>query len=59
MSAIACKIVICGGQAESLSKISADVANDLASKPELAKRAVEAQEKYCDKMNEILKRVSE
>lgn len=54
MSAIECKIIICGNEAGNASQSSKDVVIDLAKNPELAKKVISVQEDYVAKMNKAL-----
>ncbi len=54
MSAIECKIIICGNEAGNASQSSKDVVSDLAKNPELAKKVISVQEDYVAKMHKAL-----
>lgn len=54
MSAIECKIIICGNEAGNASQSSKDVVSDLAKNPQLAKKVISVQEDYIAKMHKVL-----
>jgi hypothetical protein len=54
MSAIECKIIICGTEASSVSQASIGVVDDLAKWPHLRKKVISIQEDYVSKMHKAL-----
>jgi len=59
MSAIACKIIICGQKAAAVSNISTLVAGDLEQNLKLTDEVLKTQEKYIDDMDKLLKPLTE
>jgi hypothetical protein len=54
MSAIECKIIICGNDVSNAAKTAIDVVDDLAQDQCLMEEFVEASEEYVSKMYRIL-----
>lgn len=59
MSAIACKIIICGQKAAAVSNISTLVVADLEQDLKLTDQVLKAQEKYIADMDKLLKPLTE
>jgi hypothetical protein len=54
MSAIECKIIICGGDAANVSAAPTKLITDLDARPDLAKKIIRVQEKYVHAMQPLL-----
>jgi glycerol-3-phosphate cytidylyltransferase-like family protein len=58
VSAIECKIIICGNEVSNASQTATEVVEDLAQNECLTKRFVEASEKYVAETHQILSELS-
>ena len=54
MSAMRCKIIICGTQTQSIAGNVCELASEISENKSLSKKVVKAQGDYIKKMNKLL-----
>jgi hypothetical protein len=54
MSAMRCKIIICGTQSQSTASNVCELAGEIAEKPALSKKIIKAQDDYIKKTQKLL-----
>jgi len=54
MSAMRCKIIICGTQSQSMAATVCELADEMSENKALSRKVVKVQDDYIKKMNKLL-----
>ena len=54
MSAMRCKIIICGTQSQSMASTVCELADEMSENKALSRKVVKVQDDYIKKMNKLL-----